>query len=159
MGANLTKKQCSYEGCTNVAQAGGVCTRHGAKLKRCSRDRCTNQAQKLDLCTKHGAKRKLCSYEGCSNVAQKGGVCEKHGAKRKWCTHWSMHSPLNEEECARGTFHFHDASTADIHLTHLYVLELISSGQRTHVCHFCDLSIKKDIQRHTFFSATLSVAL
>ena len=62
-------------------------------------------------------------------------------------------------QCARGTFHFHDASTADIHLTHLYVLELISSGQRTHVCHFCDLSIKKDIQRHTFISATLSVAL
>ena len=29
------RKQCTYEGCTNYAQKGDVCIRHGAKKKRC----------------------------------------------------------------------------------------------------------------------------
>ena len=44
------RKKCSANGCTNVVQRGGVCTRHGAKVKRCS-------------------------GEGCTNVAVQGGVC------------------------------------------------------------------------------------
>ena len=54
-------KLCSNEGCTNIVQNGGVCIRHGAKLKR-----------------------KLCSSDGCTtNIVQKGGVCYRHGAKVK----------------------------------------------------------------------------
>jgi hypothetical protein len=53
------EKRCSHEGCTNKAKGGGVCIRHGAKVK---------------------AKR-CCIHEGCANIAQKGGVCWRHGAK------------------------------------------------------------------------------
>jgi hypothetical protein len=34
-----------------------VCVRHGAKLKRCSSDGCTNKAQKGGVCWRHGANR------------------------------------------------------------------------------------------------------
>jgi hypothetical protein len=61
-----------------------VCIRHGAKVKykRCSREGCSNLAQKGGVCIKHGAKVKLCSSEGCTNKVQKGGVCRRHGAYR-----------------------------------------------------------------------------
>ena len=41
----------SREECTNHAQKGGVCVRHGAKVKRnqCSREGCTNQAKKEEF--------------------------------------------------------------------------------------------------------------
>ncbi len=78
-------KRCSSEGCTNQAQKGGVCIKHGAKVvyKRCSSDGCTNLALKGGVCVKHGAKfeRKLCSSDRCTNQAQKGGVCIKLGQK------------------------------------------------------------------------------
>ena len=75
--------KCSADGCTNGAVRGGVCVRHGAKVKRCNSEGCTNQAQKGGVCIKHGAKveYKRCSSEGCTKYAQKGGVCWKHGAK------------------------------------------------------------------------------
>ena len=87
------RKTCSADGCTNHAQRGGVCFRHGAKRKKyryeCSADGCTSNAQKGGVCIRHGAKvkaKKKCSADGCTNVAQKGGVCRKHGAKRKRCS-------------------------------------------------------------------------
>ena len=61
------RRLCSSNGCTSLAQKGGVCIRHGAVVKK----------------TKYE-----CSAEGCSNHAQKGGVCKRHGAvvKRTMCT-------------------------------------------------------------------------
>eukprot|EP00985_Skeletonema_marinoi_P034483 scaffold44056_cov204-Skeletonema_marinoi.AAC.1 len=35
--------ECSAEGCTKAAQQGGLCLKHGAKVKRCSYEGCTNQ--------------------------------------------------------------------------------------------------------------------
>ena len=78
--------ECSADGCTNHVIKGGVCVRHGAKVKRCSREGCSNRAQKGGVCMKHGAKVKRCRSEGCTNKAQKGGVCVRHGAKVKRCS-------------------------------------------------------------------------
>jgi hypothetical protein len=80
------KKGCSVRGCKNQAQIGGVCMRHGAKVKLCSVRGCKNQAKKKGLCVKHGAKVKLCSVGGCKNQARDGGVCMRHGAKVKLCS-------------------------------------------------------------------------
>jgi hypothetical protein len=69
------KYTCSADGCTNHAAKGGVCIKHGAKVKRCSSEGCTNHAKKGGVCIRHGAKFKRCSSEGCVNIAKKGGVC------------------------------------------------------------------------------------
>ena len=37
---------CSSEGCINQVVQGGVCNRHGAKVKRCGSEGCTNIAKK-----------------------------------------------------------------------------------------------------------------
>ncbi|KAK1743965.1 hypothetical protein QTG54_005562 [Skeletonema marinoi] len=117
-------KQCSFEGCTNLAQNGGICKRHGAKVKRCSSEGCTNQARsgggvclrhgakvkhkrcssegctnqvvQGGVCTKHGAKAKIkrCSFEGCTNLARNGGVCKRHGAKVKKCISEGCTNPV-----------------------------------------------------------------
>ena len=83
------KCECSADGCTNKVVQGGVCKRHGAKVKRyryeCSADGCTNKAQKGGVCRRHGAKVKLCNWIGCTKHAVKGGVCYRHGATRKQC--------------------------------------------------------------------------
>jgi sulfur relay (sulfurtransferase) complex TusBCD TusD component (DsrE family) len=76
------KTECKHEGCTNHAIKGGVCIRHGAKVKRCNSAGCTNQAKNRGVCMKHGVKVKLCSTEGCTNQSQKRGVCKRHGANR-----------------------------------------------------------------------------
>eukprot|EP00986_Skeletonema_menzelii_P016768 scaffold15845_cov97-Skeletonema_menzelii.AAC.1 len=36
---------------------GGVCIKHGAKIKRCSSEGCTNQAKRGGMCMRHGAYR------------------------------------------------------------------------------------------------------
>lgn len=84
-------KLCSHEGCTNNAQTGGLCTRHGAKRKKytytCSHEGCSNHVLKGRVCRRHGAQAKLCKHEGCTNQAIIGGVCWSHGAKvMKFCT-------------------------------------------------------------------------
>jgi len=61
---------------------GGVCIKHGAKVKRCSVEDCDNKALKGGVCLKHGAKIKRCSVEDCNNFVQRGGVCKRHGAKK-----------------------------------------------------------------------------
>jgi len=48
-------KTCSKEGCTKLAQNGGVCYSHGAKVKKCSSEGCMNNAKRRGLCKKHGA--------------------------------------------------------------------------------------------------------
>ena len=61
-----------------------MCIRHGAKAKLCGAEGCTNLAQKGGVCIKHGAKVevKKCSSEGCTNQVRRGGVCRRHGANR-----------------------------------------------------------------------------
>ena len=82
------RKYCSQDGCGNQAQQGGVCLKHGARVKRCSQDGCGNLPQQGGVCQKHGAsvKRRQCRQEGCSKQAQQGGVCVKHGARVKRCS-------------------------------------------------------------------------
>jgi hypothetical protein len=79
-------KLCSSDGCTNYAQRGGVCVRHGATWTKgkCSSDGCTNYAQRGGVCVRHGAKV-VCSSEGCTNQVVRGGVCVRHGARRRRC--------------------------------------------------------------------------
>jgi hypothetical protein len=74
------RKICSADECTNQALRGGVCIKHGAKVKLCSAEGCTNHAKKGGVCWTHGAKAERCSSEGCTKFAQKGGVCWRHGA-------------------------------------------------------------------------------
>ena len=45
------RKLCSYEGCSNQARRGGVCTTHGAKVKRC------RLRWMYQLCSKGGSLR------------------------------------------------------------------------------------------------------
>ena len=47
------RRPCSAENCPNTAYIGGVCRRHGAKVKLCSVDGCSNQAKKGGVCFKH----------------------------------------------------------------------------------------------------------
>jgi hypothetical protein len=105
-----TRQKCSHEGCTNIAQKGGVCITHGAKVIQCSIsgsvheslggqcsgcihgsfEGCTKYPQGTEgVCITHGAKVKQCNFDGCTSNAKKGGVCITHGAKvkRKRCSH------------------------------------------------------------------------
>ena len=52
-----------------------------AEAKRCSSDRCTNQAQNGGVCMRHGAKgkRKKCVSDGRTKFAFRGGMCRRHG--------------------------------------------------------------------------------
>ena len=73
-----TDGKCSVDECKNCSLSGGVCRKHGAKLKRCSVDGCENKSVKCGVCLKHGAEYKSCSVDGCENKSQKDGVCKKH---------------------------------------------------------------------------------
>lgn len=54
-------------------------TRSSSKRNRpCTQEGCPNQAYSGGVCRRHGAKVKLCSFGGCSSQAKKGGVCVKH---------------------------------------------------------------------------------
>jgi len=75
---------CSHEGCENRAVNGGVCQRHGAKVKRCKVEGCTNQVVKAGVCKRHGAV-KQCNVEGCTDLSVKGGVCMTHRANVEQC--------------------------------------------------------------------------
>lgn len=93
---------CNVLGCTNIAQNGGVCIRHGASWskKQCSVDECTNQAINGGVCRRHGAKVKLCSLGGCNNHAKLAGMCVRHGmTKVKRC---SKHGCLNQAKLSSG---------------------------------------------------------
>jgi len=48
------------------------------KYRQCMSDGCTNQAYNGGVCRRHGAKVKLCAYDGCERQAKKGGVCFRH---------------------------------------------------------------------------------
>ena len=59
---------------------GGVCVKHGAKVKLCSSEGCTNQVIKGGVCIRHGAKVKRCIVEGCTNQSLRKGLSYRHGA-------------------------------------------------------------------------------
>eukprot|EP00984_Skeletonema_dohrnii_P000460 scaffold158_cov103-Skeletonema_dohrnii-CCMP3373.AAC.3 len=67
------RKLFSIEGCSNTNKAckGGLCMRHGAKVKLCITGGYTNHAKNGGICRRHGAKNQLTTE----------GVCMKHGAK------------------------------------------------------------------------------
>jgi len=77
------RRLCSVEGCTKQAKKGGICIKHGAKVRKCSHEGCTNNALKSGLCIRHGAKitRRTCKFQGCTNKVQCAGVCFRHGAR------------------------------------------------------------------------------
>merc|ERR1712194_945202 len=55
--AEKTLRKCSFQGCTNQAQNGGRCKRHGAKVKACTYEGCTKQVERGGFCVRHGAER------------------------------------------------------------------------------------------------------
>ena len=77
------RRLCSVEGCTKQAKKGGICIKHGAKVRKCSHEGCTNNALKSGVCIRHGAKitRRTCKFQGCTNKVQCAGVCFRHGAR------------------------------------------------------------------------------
>lgn len=79
-------RKCSYEGCTNQVQKGGVCSSH----KTCSHEGCkvlVSVDSPGGLCWRHGGKSYNyvpCNYEGCKKWGgQKGGLCIYHREKLK----------------------------------------------------------------------------
>jgi len=97
--------ECSFDACTNNAVNGGVCVRHGAKVKRCSREGCTNQVQKGGVCVRHGAKVKRCRSEGCTNQAQKPiklkkEECVESMGQRSYAAMKDAPIRSKKEECA-----------------------------------------------------------
>jgi len=42
-------------GCTRKVRNGGVCVRHGAKMRLCSSQGCKNRSKRRGLCRRHGA--------------------------------------------------------------------------------------------------------
>ena len=46
-------KQCTHDGCGNIAKKSGKCYSHGAPRRACSVEECNNKAQKHGLCRKH----------------------------------------------------------------------------------------------------------
>ena len=95
-------KLCQIDGCTKLAQRGGLCVMHGAKRKLCKIDGCTNNVVKGGVCVTHGAKRKLCEIDGCTNQAKVGGVCIRHGANtigpKKGIMHFSLGSQTQAKD-------------------------------------------------------------
>ena len=99
------RRRCSADECANIAVNGGVCVKHGAKVKTCSHEGCTNNVQKQGVCIKHGAKvtkkRMACNHEGCTNWIRKRGVCRRHG--QMTCSQKGCKYPSKEksERCGR----------------------------------------------------------
>ena len=74
---------CSVAECTNQVVNGGVCIRHGAKVKRCNVVGCPNQVLNGGVCFSHGAKKYICSVDECTSQVRWRGLCGWHGAKLK----------------------------------------------------------------------------
>ena len=57
-----------------------ACKSSSSRKKKCSMPQCTKQAKVGGLCMKHGGKVKyrFCNAIGCNNVTQKGGYCKRH---------------------------------------------------------------------------------
>ena len=98
-------KRCSSEGCTNVAQIGGVCIRHGARHKRCSITGCTNQTLKEEYARGMG-QRLRSNYAAMKDVQIKSSVKEcasDMGQRSNNAATKAAQNMSTGEECARGT--------------------------------------------------------
>jgi hypothetical protein len=110
-GVRCTRHTKKGKKCTNRSTVGGVCIKHGAKVKRCSHDGCNNIAQKRGLCRRHGAAsergvegqekttREKCSLLLCTSAAVEGGMCLRHRALSSLDNKDDSTSP-KEAECA-----------------------------------------------------------
>ena len=57
-GARKRKRRyCNQEGCSKQVVQGGVCKKHGARVKPCSREGCGKQVVQGGVCVEHGAIR------------------------------------------------------------------------------------------------------
>ena len=86
------KRVCKEEGCTTLAQARGICAKHGA-CGTCKFEGCTTNATSTSpYCCKHGGGNrkkygKPCKFEGCTTNATGSSLCFKHGGgKKKPCS-------------------------------------------------------------------------
>ena len=61
-------------GSSNFVVQGGVCIRHGAKVKKCSHVGCLNYPQRGGVCIRHGEKLtdQKCSHNAPNNVVALG---------------------------------------------------------------------------------------
>jgi hypothetical protein len=78
----LLPGQCQYNGCTHCVNSNGsgrFCFSHGG-CRVCSHASCSNFAQAGGRCIKHGYKKPTCSMDGCSNQSIVCGLCKRHGA-------------------------------------------------------------------------------
>ena len=58
-GARKRKRRyCNQEGCSKQVVQGGVCIKHGARVKPCSREGCGKQVVQGGVCVEHGARKR-----------------------------------------------------------------------------------------------------
>ena len=62
--AKRVRKTCSVDECTNRAQKGGVCYRHGAKVKLCSKVGCKIKHRKEGCASVMGHRRNDAAMKG-----------------------------------------------------------------------------------------------
>jgi hypothetical protein len=78
----LLPERCQYDGCTHRVNSNGsgrFCFTHGGR-RVYSHASCSNFAQAGGRCIKHGYKKPTCSVDGCSNQSIARGLCKRHGA-------------------------------------------------------------------------------
>jgi hypothetical protein len=68
---------CSHALCSNFAQAGGRCIKHGYKKPTCIVDGCSNQRVEHGLCKRHGGHR-LCNVINCTHHVFRHNMCRSH---------------------------------------------------------------------------------
>jgi hypothetical protein len=70
---------CSHALCSNLAQAGGRCIKHGYKKPTCIVDGCSNQHVAHGLCKRHGGHR-LCNVINCTHHVFRRNMCQYHSS-------------------------------------------------------------------------------
>ncbi len=68
---------CSHASCSNLAQAGGRCIKHGYKKPTCIVDGCSNQRVVHGLCKRHGGHH-LCNVINCTRHVFRCNMCRSH---------------------------------------------------------------------------------
>jgi hypothetical protein len=68
---------CSHASCSNFAQAGGRCIKHGYKKLTCSVDGCSNQSVARELCKRLGAHHS-CNVINCTSHVFRQNRCQFH---------------------------------------------------------------------------------
>jgi hypothetical protein len=69
--------QCSHASCSNFAQTGRRCIKHGYKKPTCSMDGCSNQSIVHELCKRHGAHHN-CNVINCTKSIFRHNMCRSH---------------------------------------------------------------------------------